>query len=1439
MNTFRLITIAIQFSLVATTIGCKKPKSPRGQPFPKDANAQAACERLNLARDASWTAGFVRTFIECASNSEDSFATTLDVMESLGEKGLQAGLDLIRWNPKDAVNKDPLLGSLSVLLDRGTQLDDGTVIVDSDARWKATQPFLESMKPQPFLKLLLQLQKRGLLQDFWTLMATVDEATPQGFNGTMLRQLLSDSQTQSDLRTLIDVLVKDPEAYEELKSFLQGESYTFIKDCGSDDCFFPDANQNRTTAQHWLQFWNSLGAERQDRLQRMLSQIFQVVLEQPDALAVDRTQQLFDLGEDSVLRTKNLYLQFAEIFHVIRNTSLDSFAPFIQGLNRVKDNPVYLDAFQEKAGSTYLQDLVQDFLWKGGQPQGCLASIPGLRDAKDQGSFTALYKGLVNPNASCAGQVPALLFLSQTMGWECPRDLCSLASMPEANSDYLSLLDYALASVDRKLSVDPWYLFQIGAARDQMTRESWTLLKGVIQQHPKSTTNDLLRLETTVTHDSRLKKVMAPDWLERWLQSELLELSSLEDSFQGLFPDRDPIEAWYFSDADTRMSRVLFGLYTTGPGERLQQETFSFASAKASWFRFKPDSKASDRDIAQVVAALRSIHAQTKNPGVSFKPEAEKVNLPWLGGLKNAPRFAADGLREGESQMLSPNLLFEEGDDGMAIRSRYRDQLILASAALPKDETDAFQDWLFNRWIPEQDAAAKSPSSPTVSIPEELFDKDALRPIDGRLFALFLAQQFAAEMQTAPASSRINSLPASNVNAKTQAARQFAGPANFGGTEWTSLWAFDSGLASESHQTLRDIIDSVDGNEARLKTLLEGRVQNLPSMKQGLLNPPDSAKLDAHERLLLQLHLSSPIFQSRGQQFFVPAIGFSDQCPQKNDSGTWSAVPCPFQFDNFAAYRQFIQDRVRGSFCSILKTDSGLDVSRARQMGFQDSSSDLQKLCGSSSLSWTWSPSWIQQVVRDSFALGRNPKLKATYRQLPAVLRLTKAMGMQDPKQRFLTLLNHTPILSGGTSARVLQRVGTYQALTQETPKLVSTWILYLTERIGNRGISDSLKKLGGQPLPGSAAPVQDLLGLVTSGYEKARQQKFTTLEYVFDLVTSLSAQPYARETLFRLFGKPYDPYVGILLGFTLPQAVKAGILTDFNWDTYAPLRLMIQPANLTDGQKLMSLYDRDALSWFDIWERIRKPFPTAKIMAEDAGLLLHWFEKYFDSAERSLGKSQAFMRLARSMDAREAMPALVRSSRLLNKSLADLDNNWQKPFVQQMDALTGVAVKAGPMAWDLLSRLPLDGETKDLPMEAFLGMIRAPLTHDGKEIYALLQDARVGMRAPSLWSLAWNDKQWRTNTEDILAALNNTDRGQWQSLQKEWAVIGPDFGKTLRYMADNIVWKNAEATSQKAALSTLADTVNSPERWESSQKIFESWIDDGSTIRAWREERP
>lgn len=1438
MRTARVLKTAFLLGLFGQAVGCKPPKSPRSQPFPKDAEAKAACESFNLARDASWTATFIKSFIICATSSEDSFATTIEVLESLGEKGVQAGLDLLLWNPPEAQDKDPLLGSLVVLLDRGTQLEDGTEIVDGDKRWAATQGFLESLRPQASIKLLLELQKKGLLQDLWSLLGTIDQSVPQGFSGVMLRQILSDAQTQADLKILIDVLVKNPEAYQELKSFVEAESYPFLNDCDSNDCFLPETNPARTTAQHWLNFWNGLGTERQDRLERMLSQVFQVVLEQPDALAVDRTRQLFDLAEDSVLRTENIYKQFAEILQVVRSTSLDSFAPFIEGLNRVKDNPVYLDGFQEKVGSTYLQDLVQDFLWKGGQPQGCQAAFPGLRDAKDKASFTALYKGLANPSTSCSGQVPVLLYMSQTMGWECPRDLCSLALMPETDANYAPLLTYALRSAERKLAIDPWYLFQKGAVRDRMSREAWEIVKATIEKHPKGSMTDLLLLENTLAHDPRLKKVMAPDWLERWLESELLELSSLEDSFQGLFPDRSPIEQWYFSDADTRMSRFLFGLYTGGPGERVQQETFSFEAAKASWLRFKPDSKASDRDIAQVVAALRSIHAQAKNPIVTFKPELEKVALPWVGGLKNSPHFTADGKREADTEPLAADLLLDESAEGMAIRSRFRDQMVLASAALPKEESDAFQDWLFNHWIPQAQSGWKASSS-SLEIPDELFERTDLKPSDGRLFALFLAQQFGAAMQDVPEGSQVNELPASSQSAKTQASRQLSGPASFGGAEWTSLWAFDSGIASENRTSLKEVIDAVDSDESRLKALLESRVQNLPILKQGQLNPSDRDKLDAHELLLMQLHLSSPLFQSRGQQYFVPAVGFSEQCPQKQADGSWKAINCPFHFDNFTAYRSYIQKRVRSSLCSVLVTDSGVDVNRARQMGFNDSPNELQKLCGTSPVTWTWPQAWVQQLVRDAFALGRNPKLKASYRQLPALLRIAKSMDLQDPKQRFTTFLAHTPILSGGASARVLQRIGTYQAMTQESPKLISTWLLYLSERIGNRGVSDSLKKLGSQGLPGSASPVQDLLGLVTSSYEKARQEKMSTLEYIFDLITNISSKPYARETLFRLAGKPYDPYVGILLGFTLPQAVKAGILADFNWNTYAPLRLMIQPENLMDGQKLMGIYDRDALSWFDIWERVRAPFPTAKVMGDDALLLVQWLETYFESAEHALKKSQAFMRLAHSMSVSEAIPSLVRSSRILNKSIPDLDNVWQKPYVKQMDALTGVIVKAGPMAWDLLGRLSLEGETEDLAMEAFLGVMRAPLTQDGKEVYALLQDARVGLRAPSLWSMAWTDKQWQAQAEDIIAALDGTERSQWQALQKEWVEIGPQFSRSLEYLTKNVIWKNAEAKSRRAALTTLSDTVNTKERWESTQKIFEAWVDDTSTIRAWREESP
>ncbi|MBC7531231.1 MAG: hypothetical protein H7318_06600 [Oligoflexus sp.] len=1389
-----------------------------------------ACEQLNLVRDANWTSGFVKSFVNCLSDgkegSREKFALTLSVLEKLGDNSLQATLNIFKWEYE---GKEVFLGLASSFLERGASQD-------SAKRWAETQSLLEDTKPYAFINLMIELKKRDLLTPLLDVMESTDALLPQGFLESGVRQFLSDETVRQDSEVLIRAFLADSEAFNAFNAYLTPERRALTQDCAQDQaCPYPAAGELKSSAQHWLDFWAGLSPEHREHLAQAMAQVVKGTLEQENLVALDRSNRLLALGTQTVARSSNVFTQAHEAITVLLDTPLNQYEPFIQGLNRIKDNPIYLDAFQEKIGSGTLQGMIEDFMWKGGQPKTCTQPILGLSEGRDEATRSALLAGLLKPQASCGSKVPVLVAMSEWLGYECSLSSCGMSLINDVKgSDYAQLMSYYFKRTGETLARDPWTLYRLGASRLDLTPAIWSQIVSLSQSYPLQKLDDVLAFEAKAA--TQFSAYLPSDWLEISLDQNLLELSSLEESFSGVFPDRDPIEQWYFSDADPKLARLVFGIYPQGPADQVSAELFSLNRLQKDWLASHPKSKVSERDLAQIVAPMRSLSSQFRNPAASFKAEAEKINLPWLGSTKYSTSFAKDGKAENTGDSLKLSLLFDETENGLGLRARYKEQLALATASFPTDEAEEFRRWMTEEWMPARMGQVESASSvQSGELPVELFDRQNLTVEESRMLPFFLGQQFVKEMNQAPTNTLVSQSPETNINPKAQAARTFSGPSALGGSEhpWTSFWLAKNDSLNPKYPTLQAMRDSIANDAAALQSDFVPQSTSPVLISQGLLDTADADKLNDHQKLLLQLHLMSPIFENRGKQFFVPAVSFANYCPQKNGQN-WQAAACPFQFSDFAKYRSFVQNRFSTSLCSMISDATSPEV--LASMGLSESPAAVKQFCAAYPSTLRWSKPWLQSTLSNAIRMGKNPKLRASLKGIPADLRWAKAQHSNNPKQIVKAFLSHTPVLDGLTSSKVLQRSGNYQAFFSNLPGASSVWLLYLSQGIGLRGISDSLKRLGGSPVAGSEKPIEDFLNLITVSYEDAKAKNQTTLMFGIGLLTEIAKRPYARETVVGLLGKPYDPYAGVLIGYTLPQAVKAGILPEFSWATYAPLRLLLQSQNLYLLQGLAEMYDRDALDWFDVWTLIVEQFPSVEIMASDMKPLLNWLRAYLKSTEATTAPELSKLLVLR--DWQPAMESATRQYRLLRVSLPDLSNKAHDPFYFESPALSRAVLESLPRLLALKDRYELAGGDKNLMADAFLGMIQGPLKHDGKEAAAWLQDNRMGFRAPSFLAAALRDKVWREQLNASIEGLSLTNHEEWKNLREEWNVLGPHSFKLIDYMAKNVVLHNDKAQFEKQGLETLAKVTGDEARWRDTQKVLESWLDEKSVLKEWQDQQ-
>lgn len=1384
------------------------------------------CKQLNLVRDASWSAGFVKNFVTCLNEGSESgqekFSTTLDILNKLGQISLQSTLDLFRFQ---ADKLDVFLGLTSSLIDRGADAGPD--------RWTKTQKLLEDTKPFAFAKLLMELKRKNLLNPLLDTLQSADENLPQGFIETGLRQVLADEKIKSDLTYLLKAFLADEKAFSAFNKFLAPKRKALDPSCSMETCAYPGAAELKSGSQHWLDFWVGLSDEQRDRLALAVAQVMKGTLEADDNVAQDRAQRVSDLAMETVGRSSNVYQQVYEALDVLLNTKLSSFEPFIEGLNNIKDDPNYRDAFEEKLGSSLLQDKMMNFLWQGGRPEVCSESIPGLSSATAPKSRESLIKGLLNVNPSCGGNSPSLAMLSELMGYSCGDSSCKVDLFNDSSGvDLNELMSQSFRKIGASLQVDPFVLLRLGAARSEISPLLWKEITSRVT--PVSETMELINLEKSLYE--AYPKVLAKDWLELSLGRTLQEMSELEQSFSGLYLDRDIAEQWYNGlvvDPNEQMSRAVFGLYNGGSAEQVLNQIYSVDQIEKAWKSKYPDSKITRRDLAQLVAPLRSIASHYKNPKASFKPDQEVIALPWLGSIQNQAKFTASGQAEAEGNELSFDLLFDTSDMGFGINKRYSNQLRLATASLPLNEAKIFEAWLLDDYLAKSPKLAKEVRVGRQKHASELMDIKKLSHAEARNLVFFLGTQFTRELSLAPEGAKISSTPLSNSTPRDEAARVLAGAAALGGSRspWTSFWLMQNSVLSSSNQSFDSMRKALAsgvqpaGNSFKEKSLTPTLIS------QGSLDPFDADALHDHAKLLIQLQLMSPILEQR-KQYFVPSVGFDKYCPKRKEK-TWEASACPFSYDSAESYGRFLDDRFVKTFCGVLPNDGESLGNVLEAMGLTDTPQQILEMCADHKATLRWRKDIVSNIINDALALGKNPKLKEGFKGLPANIRWLKAQEYSDGHEALKVFLSHTPVLDSQTSAVISAKAGINQAFYSHSPGAISVWFGYLSRFVKQEVLSATLKKFGNLAIAGQERPVQEFLRFVVDDYRAATAHNKSTLEFSLGLLTKISQEPYLREVAMGLFGKPYDPYSGILIAYTTPLAIDAGTFPDFSWETYAPLRLLLQSQNLELLQGLTHIYDRNAMEWLDQWTKVSESFPSIQVMANDFKPILIWLKSF--AATHSAEDSAELKDLALMRNWSEAVASSTRIYRLLRVSLPDLSNQWHKAFYFETPALAKTFLETAPRLLSLKEQFELEGGDQNLMPDSLLGIMQGFLKNDSNEMVAWFQDSRMGFRSPSFWGSALRDPAFRNQLDNALLGFDQTDRADWQKLRVEWDTLGPHSSKLISYVANNVVLKNPDALYQKEALSSFARVTSDPERWGGLGKVFDSWLDDESVLKTWQ----
>ncbi|WP_141735477.1 hypothetical protein [Oligoflexus tunisiensis] len=1451
MSISRTYCITLMLSLVLGLFcACQKATLSRApEPQNKSQEALAACEDLNLARDAAWTATFLQQFVRCAAiqnnDQQESFVHTLHLIEAMGLERLQRTMDWLLMQPQGAAPNAvyPNLSALITLMDRGRHDERGLPLTGTEARWDSLQTSLSALRPRPFLEFLMALEGADALDDFIHELMTWSDALPQGSLAGLTHKVLTDATVRHDLQSLQRATIDDPFFAAHLQKLWKPRFYPW-KGASAED------QEPRSLFGHALDFWSRASLDEQKRWAHGVGAVLRMGLETQKDELLRRTQDLYDLFRSYALRQPQFLSDLRALLQQALDTRLQDLEPAMKGLNQIKDNPSYRDAFEEKAGSTYLHELVEDFLWEGGRLQSCSMDFVGMKAQPELDDPRAILQPLLTPQAACSGRIPLLLYLDETLGLNCRTGVCGQNWMhepsPVAAADLKKLGAFAWHWLEMELRADPYRLKNRQLAYGPITGETLEQLKGFWQEHQPASVEELVQFDERLSQDPRFAALLKKDFLESWYGLVLQKLNTLSDEFRDIWPDVRNPEGWYQKSSDIKLLRAGLGLYAFG--------TVDGAAARALpleevWRKLEADLPRviTAADFSQMLSPIRELAGQIKNAPVSIKPELEKITVEWPGSITLHQAFLPNGQLADEVQPYPLARLTREGADGWMMMARYRDQLPLLTAAADPGRATALEAWINESYLPlwaealqkelgvsEDGAASSDPSVSVDPAPWEFFETNPLSHADLRILTLFGAQNWLGVQPRLPADTKIASLPAAPVFSKDRAPQAFLGVPVLAGSQqtWAGFWAFDSGFFT-GPAGLKELLERLPRDAAAVKQEFLQAAQNSQVLTQGRLNIIDRDKLSGTQKLLLQLQSVSSLYQSRGQQRLVPAVGFDAFCAQGQGVGE-----CPFTVNSFASWRHFLEERILDHYCPFV---SGSVFSAAFQkqwreaLGFQDSPAQLAQLCaGHASLKTASFPASVwERNVLSLLHMGRNPRLKPSLQQLPEAIRRVKIQSVSGAYQKFVRFHALAPLWIPTANARLQHREGVYTAFRWNAPGLIDHVLAAYNHEVGDKVFTDALKKLGRLSHDGGN-PVFDLISTVTEAYAESVKAEETTPTFILRLADRISRDPQLIQTTSRLLEKPEDPFAGILLAYTFPQAMKVGVFEDFAWDhpSYKLMRLAFQPENRRLMLGLVAAFDRLSPRLWKIYQDAASVQPDRATMARDLEKLLRFAADAILSADGAGELSRLWQDLFQKRLSDEALASVIRLTHQLREPLVDLNNTWQPPLLEKLDDVLHGTITGLLRIIPWLEKLPAD-QSFDLMLNAWRGMSAGLYAQNGTELWHLLQDRRLGVGDQGILATQLRDPALRADLRLILKSLWSLEAEWVLAALDEWEDLARSTQKVLHYFERNVQWRGPGAVSYQYFIKTLDLQMQDGQRLLREQlNLFRNWLQPETCTR-------
>ena len=1218
-------------------------------------------------------AGYIRDLLTCGSNKDESgesLAPVLNLMDHLGDEGLQETLDFLFLFEDPVGDQEPaypLLELATNTMTRGLHLNESTHLsLAYQQRFNLSQEVLSGLDLHTLGHLAIQWNHEGTLSD---LLETIGSMSSRLQDGTMegaFANLLQDQEIRDHLLNVLFGFLNTPEFYPLISQQLVMEpSVASLRadylPCAMQDLEprlpswpSPDQSCLKVTSpgaplpsgkDHLVDFWQGLTSQDQEAILEGVKQFTHAIVEDQSDDRFLMINRLVEGAKHLILSQKDAARHITAVIDAANQSKADDFSEFMEGLEKIASMESFFGTIREKVGSAILRDNIEGLILQGGSVLGCNGLfIPGLADAEDQ---IEVFQRYLTPHPSC-GQVPPILSMTlATLIPECKAGACEAMEIlldkltpPQvpnqlAQGVLTEVTQEAIRHATYKLSIDPYSLYHQNLAYDQISASRFSKLMNQLPIPAHLTPKSLVDLDRFLSSEAPYRDTFRERFLENLVIKYLEYAVSRSNQISGFFREPSSLQ-------NHIIHRATRGLYPEGPIGRILDANLSPSSIKSQLPDFPMVSERDHLGLSRMLSRIRQPELVFKNKPFDKKQDQNLTDPVYgsqdpmsftfeSGGSITPPRTTALKFKalflNGETQKDDPA-------DHYGLWSRYVDSGPIRGLYASMNNEDAFMTWAteslfpFLEKLPENSTLSPSPRLEPL---EAILQKTPYSLAQKRSLAYFYVRNYLGivtpslkpyKLKNRRSISGEGQYPVfSNENFFLQSNLAWQGfrsslPVNlFAGDSWDELGA---NLLPETYAEYQASIEDMKQSSFSKNGITIQQYDALPSAIKRLFG------------LNLIASKAPPRKRRKNLHFIQPLIGIHEESCFNDDL---SDLSCPLELrtenvqKTYQTYRATVQDVFRGSFCLLLNQEvfDGKFIADITETLKLDPMWCAQNFEGQDPALFMnpfqtgYPPYATQQVIEDILAAGTLQGIHPELQNLAQNIAVERLRSPDlHPSQRAESLLATNIAFPNRHLTFHRKRQLDYQDFMLVAPGIVNTSLNFLADVLPENQLRETFRAIGAESM-GPDGSVSKMINLIIKIQGEHATRGSTTLHFALDTFHQIWSDPDLKRTAIHIIAYPTDFEIGDLWAFELPAAFNDLFMDEtgtntFKWQNegHHLLKQLLQREFFLSLQKLLQSQNPARLTKFiTIFHDSLQTLGSTEQQAKTVQNVLNFLTKY------------------------------------------------------------------------------------------------------------------------------------------------------------------------------------------------------------------------------------